>query len=120
MTDREKLDFLLDILKESGKWSRSDDDPTGLELEFNDRLHKLMSVPTDRLIGPGDPEGTPVATWTHTKDENCVKRWKSTRRRVTLPDGTIKWVPLDQLRKEMLGESKFKWVLKDTAPDGEL
>lgn len=58
MSDRDKLEFLLDILKESGKWSRSDDDPTGLELEFNDRLQKLLSVPTDRLVGPGDPDGT--------------------------------------------------------------
>ena len=120
MTDREELIYLTELLLSSQNWTRSETDDIPVVLEIRDRISKLTSVPTDRLVGPSDPNGTPMANWTHTKDENCVKRWKSTRRRVTMPDGSIKWVPLDQLRKEMLGESKFKWVLKETAPDGEL
>lgn len=132
ISEHDELIYLTELLLSSQNWTRSETDDVPVVLEIRDRISKLLSVPTDRIVGPGDPEGTQVYPWapgtwapgtncTPAKEENCVKRWKSTRRRVTLPDGSIKWVPLDQLRKEMLGESKFKWVLKDAAsPGGEL
>ena len=103
ISDRDKLEFLLDILKESGKWSRSEDDPTGLELEFNHRLAELLSVPTDRLVGPGDPDGT-----------NPVER----RIKVKMPDGTWKRFPESELDKVPCKASHtgFKWVPKAPEP----
>ena len=94
MSDRDKLEFLLDILKESGKWSRSDDDPTGLELEFNERLNQLLSVPTDRLVGPGDPDGT---------NPKVVK---------IRIDGKFKRVPVSECHQEPYASSPtgYRWV----------
>lgn len=99
MSDRDKLEFLLEILKESGKWSRTNDDPTGLELEFNERLNQLLSVPTDRLVGPGDPDGT-----------NSRER----RVKIKMPDGTWKRFYERELEKVpcKCSHTGWRWVLK--------
>jgi hypothetical protein len=103
ISDRDKLEFLLDILKESGKWSRSDDDPTGLELEFNERLKQLLSVPTDRLVGPGDPDGV-----------NPRER----RVKIKMPDGTWQRFPESELEKVpcKCSHTGFKWQVKSPEP----
>ena len=100
MSDREKLEFLLDILKESGKWSRTADDPTGLELEFNERLKQLLSVPQDRLIGPADPDGT-------------IPRER--RVKIKMPDGSWQRFYESELEKVpcKCSHTGFKWVLKE-------
>ena len=113
ISEHDELIYLTELLLSSQNWTRSETDDIPVVLEIRDRIAKLISVPTDRLIGPGDPEGTrPVDAWTPAKEENCIKRWKSTRRRVRIGD-VYKWVPLDKLKKEMIGESKFRWALKD-------
>lgn len=96
ISDRDKLEFLLEILKESGKWSRTNDDPTGLELEVADKIKQL----TERLLGPASPDSV-----------NPAER----RIKVRMPDGTWKRFYESQLDKVPCKASHtgFKWVLKE-------
>lgn len=76
MNEIEELRYLMDLMLSATRWVReTEDSPTGLELEIQDRIQKLTSVPTDRLVGPDDPAGTrpKKKSGRHSEDKVKVK-----------------------------------------------
>ena len=101
MNEHDELVYLTTLLLEAQKWSRTDTDPTGLELEVADRIKRLLTVPTDHIVGPGDPQGTKPKT-------------------VKVKDDNGKWhrVSVDKCEKIPWLKSRtgYKWILKSPLP----
>ena len=94
MTEHEELKYLVDLCVAAGQWQRGEGDPDGLTLEIRDRIDKLLRVPTDRLVGPGDPDGT---------NPKVVK---------IRIDGKFKRVPVSECHQEPYASSPtgYRWV----------
>ena len=103
MTEYEELKYLVDLCVSAGQWQRGEGDPDGLTLEIRDRIDKLLRVPQDRLVGPGDPDGTSP---------------RERRIKVKMPDGSWKRFYESELDKVPCKASHtgFKWVPKETEP----
>lgn len=109
MNEIEELRYLGDLLLASTRWVReTEESPTGLELEIQDRIQRLTSVPKDRLIGPGDPDGTRPKKMDRKHSEYAEKNV-----RVRLPNGKVKWVSRDKVMKQEMPGGRFKWVLRE-------
>lgn len=112
MTRKEQLDFLLDILCESGKWSRGENDPTGVELEIAERIRTLAGpfpVAELKYGGLTPPE---VEDTTSFDQKAYIETWKSTRRRVKLSDGRYKWFPKEDCIMARSPNGRLRWMLK--------
>lgn len=94
MTEYEELKYLVDLCVAAGQWQRGEGDPDGLTLEIRDRIDKLLRVPQDRLVGPGDPDGT---------NPKVVK---------IRIDGKFKRVPASECHQEPYACSPtgFRWI----------
>lgn len=110
ISEHDELELLLDILKESGRWSRSEDDPSGVELEINMRIQRLTSVPTDRIVHQEPLQLSPVLP----ENKARKKRYAENHVRVRIPGGKFKWVHRDLAEKVDNGFGHWKWVLKET------
>ena len=99
MTELEELRYLSELLLASQNWVRGENDDLPVILEIRDRVKRLTSVPTDRLVGPGDPDGT-----------NPRER----RIKIKMPDGTWQRFPESELEKVpcKCSHTGFKWTLK--------
>ena len=113
MNEVEEVRYLTDLLLSATRWIRPDEDSaTGLELEIQDRINRLTSLPTDRIVGPAEP--------VEVKPTYCAqKRYTENKVRVSWMDDAGQthrsWFNRELCKQIPIasGRNKMKWVLKE-------
>lgn len=104
MNEVEELRYLTELLIASQNWIRGEGDDLPVLLEIRDRIHRLTSVPQDRLVGPDDPAGTrpKKKSGRHSEDKVKVK-----------VNGKYRRVPRSLCRKVPFASSRtgYKWQI---------
>ena len=104
MNEVEELRYLTELLIASQNWIRGEGDDLPVLLEIRDRIHRLTSVPQDRLVGPDDPAGTrpKKKSGRHSEDKVKVK-----------VAGKYRRVPRSLCRKVPFASSRtgYKWQI---------
>lgn len=103
---RTELNYLLDIVLEASKWTRTpDDDRDQIRMEVEHRIN-LLTGREDSRDEDLEPEETNPEYWTKAK-----RNYTKTRVRVKV-DGKNVWKPRDECHKEVMPgwQTKMHWV----------
>lgn len=111
MNKQEELQYLTDLLLQASRWHMSEDEVlSGLELEVQDRIRRLMGVNTEDAEGFAQSEVGQTDREVKPSAPDWCTRFSQDNVRVRLSDGRQHWVGKEHCHKVPRKDKPTMWM----------